>query len=470
MNEHAVILVVDDERNIRMGMCAALENEHTEVLSAEDGKTALEIIRDRHIDLLITDLRMPNMDGTTLVEHVRQEFPKMPIIIITGHGTVESAVESMKHGVYDYMTKPVDIRELGIRVNRLLQLDQEARAKDERIKSLEKRVDEKFGFESIVGKSKSMEDVFKRVKMVAPSRATVLIYGESGTGKELIAEAIHQNSPRKGQPFIKVNCGALSETLLENELFGHEKGAFTDAFDRQQGRFERANNGTILLDEISETSPSFQVKLLRVLQEGTFERVGGTQTIKCDVRVIASSNKRLADLVAEKKFREDLYYRLRVVEIVLPPLRERSDDIPLLVDHFLEEFSRQYNRPKPSVSVAAMQALARAPWPGNVRELRNALEGIVVMLQGNEIDLKDLPEEISERPMPQNCVHIPIGSSMADAEREMIIATLRANKNNRAAAARILKIGRRTLYRRLEEYGIHGEDGDKDDADTEDRN
>ena len=298
-----------------------------------------------------------------------------------------------------------------------------------------------------------MNSVFAKVRTVAPSRANVLLYGESGTGKELIANAIHQNSPRRHRPFVKVNCGALPLTLLESELFGHEKGAFTGAIKTRPGRFEMADGGTILLDEIGETGPEFQVKLLRVLQEGTFERVGGMETLKCDVRVIAATNKRLDQLVKEGKFREDLYYRLKVVEIDLPPLRERREDIPLLVDHFLEEFSRYYGKPKHRIHPKALNALQNYSWPGNIRQLKNVIEGIVVMTEG-EITLSDLPEEISNEPGQSQYIKIPAGLTMKEAEKEIISAALIHYGGNRAKTARGLGLGRKTLYRKLEEYGI----------------
>jgi two-component system response regulator AtoC len=304
-----------------------------------------------------------------------------------------------------------------------------------------------------VGRSEAMMQVFSRVRTVAATRATVLIYGESGTGKELIANAVHLHSPRRIRPFVKVNCGALPLTLLESELFGHEKGAFTGAVRTKPGRFEMADGGTMLLDEISETAPEFQVKLLRVLQEGEFERVGGTQTLKTDVRVIAASNRRLDDLVRQGRFREDLYYRLKVVEIMLPPLRERREDIPLLVDHFLEEFSRYYGKPKPRVQPRALAALQNFAWPGNVRQLRNVLEGAMVMTDG-EVTLKGLPEEIRSDADGPSFVKIQAGATMKDAERELIQAALISNGGNRAKTARTLGLGRKTLYRKMAEFGI----------------
>jgi len=446
---HLTILVVDDEKNTREGLRWALEREEVTVLTAADGEEALEILRRESIDLVITDLRMPNLDGMGLLDAVKRECPGTAVVILTGHGTIENAVEAMKLGAYDYLIKPVNLDELSLLIDRFASTRKLVLENVE----LRERLDEKFGFDNIVGQSPAMREVFEKVRMVAPTRANVLLTGESGTGKEVIANAIHQNSPRRNKPFIKVNCGALPLTLLESELFGHEKGAFTHAIKTKPGRFELANGGTLLLDEISETAPEFQVKLLRVLQEGEFERVGGTQTIRVDVRVIAATNKRLDHLVQEGRFRDDLYYRLKVVEICLPPLRERVEDIPLLVDHFLEEFSRYYGKPRPRVHSAVMTALQNYSWPGNVRQLRNVIEGAVVMA-GSEITLKHLPPEIHSSPRDEHYIRVPVTASLEYAERLLIEAALRYNGGNRAKTARQLGIGRKTLYRKLQQYGL----------------
>ncbi|MBX7244726.1 MAG: sigma-54 dependent transcriptional regulator, partial [Candidatus Sumerlaeaceae bacterium] len=373
MTAKRTILIADDEKNTREGLRWALERKNLDILLAADGEDALRQIRMTPVDLLITDLKMPKLDGLGVLARVMEESPTTSVVILTGHGTVESAVDAMKRGAYDYLIKPINIDELNLMVDRILS----NRAMADENRQLKENLDRKFGFDQIIGKSDVMASVFAKVRTVATSRANVLVYGESGTGKELIANAIHTNSPRRHRPLVKVNCGALPLTLLESELFGHEKGAFTNAIKQRQGRFELADGGTIFLDEISETAPEFQVKLLRVLQEGEFERVGGTETLKTDVRVIAASNKRLDEAVKEGKFREDLYYRLKVVEIVLPPLRERREDIPLLVDFFLDEFSRYYGKPKPKIHPRAMTALQNFDWPGNVRELKNVLEGAI---------------------------------------------------------------------------------------------
>jgi DNA-binding NtrC family response regulator len=443
------ILVVDDEKNTREGLRWALENSDTYVLTASNGIEALELLREHPVDLMITDLRMPELDGLELLRRIKAERPEVSVIILTGHGTVENAVDAMKEGAVDYLLKPVNLDELQMRVERARQ----QKSLERENLDLRERVDQLYAFENIVGRSPAMLEVFEKVRLVAPTRANVLIYGESGTGKELIANAIHQNSPRRNKPFVKVNCGALPLTLLESELFGHDKGAFTGAINTRRGRFELADGGTLFLDEISETAPEFQVKLLRVLQEGEFERVGGTQTIKVDVRIIAATNKRLDELVRQGKFREDLYYRLKVVEIDLPPLRERPEDIPLLVEYFLEEFSRYYGKPKPRVHPAVLTALQNYHWPGNVRQLRNVLEGAFVMAAG-EITLKHLPPEIHSEQSKDNYVRLPLTSSLEDAERLLIQAALTYNQGNRAKTARQLGIGRKTLYRKMTQYGI----------------
>ncbi|OPZ06481.1 MAG: Transcriptional regulatory protein ZraR [candidate division BRC1 bacterium ADurb.BinA364] len=410
--------------------------------------------------MLITDLKMPRMDGIELVKRAREEAPRAEVIVLTAHGTVESAVDAMKRGARDYISKPVNPEELRVSVDKAFA---ESDLKREN-RELRAEIDVRYGFDNIIGASRAMEEIFKRIRQVAPARTSVLISGESGSGKELIASAIHYNSPRRDRPFVKINCGALAASLLESELFGHEKGAFTHAIKQKPGAFELADGGSLFLDEISETTPDFQVKLLRVLQEQEFQRVGGAETIKVDVRIVAATNRDLERLVAEGAFREDLYYRLNVVRLELPPLRERKEDIPLLVSAFLKEFREENNRPHLTISPRAMAHLQSHDWPGNVRQLRNVIEGMVVMATSNEIGVRDLPPDIARfKPGAPN-VTLPIGSTLADAERELIQATLLDSGGNRAKAARILGIGRKTLYRKLEEYGAreceNGEDFD----------
>lgn len=443
------IVIADDEKNTREGLRWALERKDLAILLAADGEEAIEIIRSQNVDILLTDLKMPKIDGLELLSLVRKESPETEVVMLTGHGTVESAVDAMKSGASDYLIKPINIDELNLLVDRLLK----SRALQEENAQLREQVEQQFGLDNMVGRSEGMTRVFNLVRTVAPSRANVLLYGESGTGKELVANAIHHNSPRKRRPFVKINCGALPLTLLESELFGYEKGAFTGAAKTKPGRFEMADGGTILLDEIGETGPEFQVRLLRVLQEGTFERVGGTETMHADVRVIAASNKRLDELVKTGEFREDLYYRLKVVEINLPPLRERRDDILLLVDHFLDEFAKYYDKPKPRINNRATSLLQNYDWPGNVRQLRNVLEGAIVMTTG-EITVADLPEEIRQKEGNVQQVCISAESSLRDAERELIQAALIHYGGNRAQTARSLGLGRKTLYRKMEEFEL----------------
>ncbi len=443
------IIIADDEKNTREGLRWALERKNLNILLAADGEEALQLIRSEPVDILLTDLKMPKLDGLELLGYVRKESASTEVVMLTGHGTVESAVDAMKAGAFDYLIKPINIDELNLLVDRILA----NRAMKDENTQLREQVEQNYGMGNMIGRSDVMTRVFSMVRTVAPSRANVLLYGESGTGKELVANAIHHNSPRKRRPFIKINCGALPLTLLESELFGYEKGAFTGAAKTKPGRFEMADGGTILLDEIGETGPEFQVRLLRVLQEGTFERVGGTETFHTDVRVIAASNKRLDELVKTGEFREDLYYRLKVVAMNLPPLRDRRDDIPLLVDHFLEEFAAYYTKPKPRLNNRVMNLLQSYPWPGNVRQLRNVLEGAIVMTQG-EITIPDLPEEIrlEEGNVQQVC--ISADTALRDAERELIQAALIHYAGNRAQTARSLGLGRKTLYRKMEEFGL----------------
>lgn len=448
MTTHTLV-IADDEKNTREGLRWALERKDLNILLAADGEEALQLVRSESVDILLTDLKMPRLDGMELLDHVRHESADTQVVMLTGHGTVESAVDAMKAGAYDYLIKPINIDELNLLVNRIL----EGRELKKENEQLREQVQQRFGMDNIVGRSEAMTRVFSLVRTVAPSRANVLIYGESGTGKELVANAIHHNSPRRRKAFVKINCGALPLTLLESELFGYEKGAFTGAVKTKPGRFEMADGGTILLDEIGETGPEFQVRLLRVLQEGTFERVGGTETLRTDVRVIAASNKRLDELVKEGTFREDLFYRLKVVSIDLPPLRERRDDIPLLVEHFLEEFAEYYAKPKTRVPNRVMSLLQNSQWPGNVRQLKNVIEGAVVMTNG-EITANDLPEEIRSEGKNVSQVNISAESTLRDAEREIIQAALIHYGGNRAQTARSLGLGRKTLYRKMEEFGL----------------
>lgn len=443
------LLIVDDEKNTREGLKWALEREEMEVQTAGDGEEALAILRADPAELVITDLKMPRMDGMELLRHLREEFPETDVVILTGHGTVESAVEAMRVGAFHYLIKPVNLDELKLLLERVVER-RRFREENERLRA---EVDQLYGFEQIVGRSAAMQEVFQRVRQVAPTRASVLIQGDTGTGKELIARAIHHNSPRRHRPFVAVNCGALAETLLESELFGHEKGAFTNAVRTKPGRFEMADRGTIFLDEISETSPEFQVKLLRVLQEQEIERVGGTQTIKVDIRIIAATNRDLEREVAEGRFREDLFWRLNVVRIVVPPLRERPEDIPLLIEFFLNQFNKEHGK-QVTLSPRALALLTTYSWPGNVRQLRTTIESLVILSTSREISPRQLAPEIQRETAPAQTVKFRVGTPLREAEKELIQATLAANDGNKALAARLLGLGRKTLYRKLEEYGI----------------
>ena len=456
MNQ-ARILVVDDEKNAREGLARALVRDDVEVATAADGLAAYDKILSWPPDLVIADIRMPKLDGMQLLARTLRDSPLTETIILTGHGTIETAVEALSRGAYYYLTKPVNLDELDALVARVL----EKRRLTEENESLKKRLKEKYGMEGIIGRSPGMIRVMEMVRQVAPTRASVLITGESGTGKELIADAIHFNSPQRNRPFVVANCSAFAESLLESELFGHERGAFTGAVKQKLGRFEQSDGGTIFLDEIGELSPHIQVKLLRVLQERQFERVGGTRPIKVDVRVIAATNKDLTRMVEEGSFRDDLYFRLKVVTIHLPPLRERREDIPLLVEHFLAQFCRENSKELMVVSPEAMKLLTQYPWPGNVRELRNVVEAVVVLSNRKRINPENLPPEIVQAVSPP-AIEIPKGMPLSEVERIVILDTLAEMDGNRSRTAEVLGIGRRTLLRKLKEYGINAPDEDGD--------
>lgn len=445
----AKLLIVDDEKHIREGLEKALSLDGYEVDLASDGGEALEKIDEGDIDLVITDLKMPKLSGDELMKEALERFPYLPVIILTGHGTIENAVEAMRNGAYDYITKPLNIDKLSLIVKRALENSSLKRQNRELLNQLK----QKYSFENIIGKSNAMKSVFETIELVAPSRANVLIYGDSGTGKEMIADAIHHNSPRRDKPYIKVHCAAIPETLLESELFGHEKGAFTGAIARKRGRFELAHLGSIFLDEVGEISPAMQVKLLRVIQQREFERVGGEVPIKVDVRIISATNKNLKEEVERGNFRGDLYYRLDVVSIRVPPLRDRKDDIPLMVHKFIEEFSRENNKEIEGITSGALQALMSYRWPGNVRELRNVIESIVVLTKNSIISEQDLPSYIMLKD-EQAALKIPAGVSLAEVEKRMILFTMQNTGGNKTRASEVLKIGRKTLHRKLAEYGI----------------
>jgi DNA-binding NtrC family response regulator len=443
------VLIVDDEKNIREGLAKLLDLEGYRTFSAADGKEALASLERSDMDLVITDLKMPNLPGEELLRQVQGTPPGLPVIILTGHGTIESAVQAMKQGAYDYLTKPVDMSRLTLLVSRALAEWEVKRQYREAMRELQKRNQ----FSNIVGKSDAMKRIFEVVQLVSASRASVLITGESGVGKEMIADAIHYDSDRKDKPLIKVHCAALSESLLESELFGHERGAFTGAVARKRGRFELAHRGTIFLDEIGEISPSVQIKLLRVLQDRSFERVGGEETIEADVRVIAATNRDLKEAIGKGQFREDLFYRLNVVNIHIPPLRERTEDIPLLISSFLTEFAQANSKRIEGIDARARTALYNYSWPGNIRELRNCIESAVVMCRSNLVTLEDLPPHIHTSG-DRNFVRLGLGLTLAEAEKQIIRAVLLQQNGNKTRAAELLGIGRKTLHRKIQEYGL----------------
>lgn len=441
------VLIIDDEKNIREGLGAALELEDYTVALASDGKEGLERIQKGDIDLVITDLRMPKISGEQVLAKVTAENPGIPVIVLTGHGSIDSAVDAMRNGAYDFLTKPLNLDQLILIVKRALQ----GRELALKHKELQEELNSRKSFESIIGKSAEMQRIFETVRKAAGSKASVLITGESGVGKELIANALHNLSPRRENSMIKVHCAALSESLLESELFGHEKGAFTGAVARKRGRFELAHGGTIFLDEIGEIDQNVQIKILRVLQDKRFERVGGEETVEVDVRLITATNRDLEKEVAEGRFREDLYYRLNVVHIHVPPLRERRDDIPLLITAFLQEFAKENGKNIEGIDARARAALYKFDWPGNIRQLRNCLESAVVMCSGSIIKLEDLPPTIAGSGEADS-IAVPAGITMAEAEKIIILQNLAINKGNKSKTADILGIGRKTLHRKLDEY------------------
>src|SRR5215211_5433435 len=463
----ATLLIVDDEKHTRDGLRRLLEDEY-DVYVAADIASAMDVLERDQIDVLITDLRLAGEDGMTLIERALK-MPRPPIcIMMTAYGSVDTAVEAMKRGAYDFVTKPLNLD----KVEMLIARARGSRRMEQENRSLRQQVYERYGLENVIGESPVLHEVLDTIRQVAPSSANVLIDGESGTGKELAAHAIHNLSRRSKAKFVTVHCAALSPTLLESELFGHERGAFTGAHERRIGRFEQANGGTIFLDEIGEIDPSTQVKLLRVMSEQrAFERVGGTQTLRADVRVIAATNKNLEQLVREGKFRDDLYFRLNVVRIVMPPLRERKEDIPILVRGFLRHFCKENQKPLVELAPEAMDALLAYDWPGNIRELRTAIEHGVVMATAKQITLRDLPMAVRQAATPK----LPGGVSPTEAfgqksrpldlhetEKRLIAQALAATNGNVTAAAKKLGISRRTLHRKINEMNLSKTKADDD--------
>ena len=466
------ILIVDDEKHTRDGLRRLLEDEY-DTYVAEDIRGAMDVLEREQIDLMITDLRLGGDDGITLIERALK-LPHPPIcIMMTAYGSVDTAVEAMKRGAYDFVTKPLNLDKVEILIARALA----SRKMEQENRTLRQQVDERYGLENIIGESAALREVLDTIRQVAPSSANVLIEGESGTGKELAAHAIHNLSRRSKAKFVTVHCAALSPQLLESELFGHERGAFTGAHDRRIGRFEQANGGTIFLDEIGEIDASTQVKLLRVIsEERAFERVGGNQTLRADVRLIAATNKNLEKLVAEGKFRDDLYFRLNVVHITMPPLRDRKEDIPMLVRGFLRHFCRMNEKPLLDLTADAMNALLTYDWPGNVRELRTAIEHGVVMTHGAKITLRDLPANVRQASGALLPGGITPGKAFGEkssaldlheTERRLIMQALATTKGNITAAAKKLGISRRTLHRKINEMNEGKVDGGNATGDVE---
>jgi two-component system, NtrC family, response regulator HydG len=454
MKEKTRILVVDDEESHRIMLRAVLKDEGYEVTEATDGAEAVKAVEQQPFDLILLDLRMTTMDGIEALVEVRKISPLVPVLIMTAYASVKTAVEALKAGAFEYLTKPLDTDELKILMEKALEF---YHLRTENM-ALKERLGDRFDFSKIIGRSPKMKEVFEILALVAPTDATVLILGESGTGKELVANSIHQNSKRASQPFVKVSCAALPETLLESELFGHEKGAFTGAIARREGRFQLAHRGSLFLDEVGEMTPATQTKLLRVLQEKEFEPLGSPRTLKADVRVIAATNKNLEREVKEGRFREDLFYRLNVVPISLPPLRERKEDIPSLAAHFFAFYREKNKKELRDLSGKALDLLIRYDWPGNIRELENCIERAVIMARGEVIAPADLPpaiQALSTGVKESGGLALPSGISLQEVEKTLILKTLEDTGGNRTRAAEILGINRRTLQNKLKEYGIN---------------
>jgi len=444
------ILVVDDERSLCAGIQEALNREGYTVAAAHDAGTALKITNERLFNLVLTDVKMPGMSGLELLRQVKNKSPDTVFILMTAYGTVESAVEAMKEGAYDFLAKPLDMQRLRALVQRALEFQSLVAENHELRLRLRKRSEPSL----LIGECESMRDVERLIEEVAHSDVTILIEGESGTGKEIVARAIHFRSRRREHPFVSVNCAALADQLLESELFGHAKGAFTGAVISKPGRFQLAHGGTLFLDEIGDLSPKGQGDLLRVLEDGCFRMVGGTEVVHVDVRVIAATNKNLEEAVAAGKFREDLFYRLQIVPVALPPLRERAEDIPLLIAAFLEHFAAKHKRRRKTFAHEAMQLCQRFPWPGNVRQLRNMVERLIITCPGAMIEMEDLPDFLCEHDQNANRFTIHSGMTMAEIERLAIRQTLTHVSSNREEAAKVLGISRRTLQYKLKQYGL----------------
>ncbi|MFQ5834980.1 MAG: sigma-54-dependent transcriptional regulator [bacterium] len=444
------ILVVDDEVKMRRVLQMILQKEGYEIVTTRDGREALQKVEEESFDLVLTDMKMPGLSGLDLLKRIRESDEEIPVIMITAYGTVETAVKAMKEGAHDYLLKPFEKDEMKIIVANALKMKTLVREN----RYLRGELEEKYKLDNVIGKSSQMQEIYKILREVANTKATVLIQGETGTGKTLVARALHFNSSRKEKPFIHVNCAALPEGLLESELFGHVKGAFTDAVANKLGKFELANAGTIFLDEIVELSPTLQVKLLRVLQEKEFEQVGGIKTIKIDVRVIAATNRDVKKVLEDGSLREDLYYRLNVVSINIPPLREHKEDIPLLVEYFLQKFNRESGKNIKGVSPRAMDMLMSYNWPGNVREVENVIERAVILSSKDILLPQSLPLHLKEE-LDRMEIHIPPeGIALEKVEKSLIMEALKMARGNQSRAAKLLDISRNTLRYRIRKFGI----------------
>lgn len=445
--KQTTILVVDDEQVHRYMLCSMFKEWGWYCVEADDGVTAVEAVRQHSYDAVLMDVRMARMDGREALEKIHEIDQSLPVVIMTAYSSVDNAVDAIKHGAYDYMTKPLDFDRLRLTLERAVDKHQvEGRKYEKNIDQLEFRT-------SIIGSSQPMLELLEMIGYVAPTEATVLVSGESGTGKELVAASLHQNSERRDEPFVKVNCAALADSLLESELFGHEKGAFTGADRSRDGKFVQADGGTLFLDEIGDTSQAMQVKLLRVLQEHELQRVGGEETLKVDVRIIAATNADLEEEVKEGRFREDLYYRLNVVMLTVPPLRKRLGDIPDLVNHFVNIFAEKNRKTVASIAPECLQLLCRYPWPGNVRELENAIERGVILMRGEQLSVKSLPLSIQKYDSEEESKEtVSQPSSLQEAEKIIILRTLEETGGNKSEAARRLGITRKTLQNKLQKY------------------
>lgn len=441
------VLIVDDQESIRLALSRMLSKEGYEVLLAEEGEKALDVLREKKVNVMLSDLKMPKMDGLQLLKASKLVKPEVEVILITAHGTIEKAVGAMKDGAYDFITKPFKKLVIANMIKKAM--EKQALVVENKYLHEQLAHSEHDRHANIIGQSDVMRDVIKLAEQVAPSQASVLIQGENGTGKESIASLIHNIGQRKDKPFIKVSCAALPDSLLESELFGYEKGAFTGAVSQKEGRFELANDGTLFLDEIGEITPSIQVKLLRVLQDGEFERLGGTKVLRSNVRIISATNVNLENAIKQKRFREDLYYRLNVITMNMPPLRERREDIPLLISHFFKIYQEMNNKTIDGISEDVLDILTDYQWPGNVRELKNVIERAVVLTVDKVITLKDLPENISREKVAERKLTIPFGMPLREIEKKIIIETLRRSKGDKEITANLLGITPRTIYRKM---------------------